>query len=226
MFKRKKRDVEVTSEKKHIFGKLLGCFLAAAALFAVLISVEKNMLSNYEKEPVILCKMEVPKGSQITEANISRYFYLREVDAALIDENCVTDKKDLLGTVTVRKLRTNEIIRKEDCTKEAEIYSKLNEPAEGSFTAENAGDIVSGTIRKGDRVDIAVVNKDTLEYDLMLQNVYVEDAFTNTGEKVTADMEGTAATMLTIVEEKDNLARFYSALETGNVIVTKIEAED
>ena len=38
-------------------------------------------------------------------------------------------------------------------------------------------------------------------------------------------MEGTAATMLTIVEEKDNLALFYSARETGNVIVTKLDPE-
>lgn len=59
----------------------------------------------------------------------------------------------------------------------------------------------------------------------MLKNVYVLESFTNNGEKVTADVEGTAATMLTIVEEKDNLAKFYSAMETGNVIVTRLDNE-
>ena len=69
------------------------------------------------------------------------------------------------------------------------------------------------------------MNKDTLEYDLMLKKVYVVDAFTSTGEKVDDGVEGTAATMLTVVEEKNNLAKFYSARETGNVIVTKLETE-
>lgn len=225
MFKKRNKDVNVSGGKKSVAAKLLGSFLVAAALFGVLIGVEKNMLSDYAKETVVLCKSEVQKGTKITEANVGQYFYSYEVDEALVDENCVRDKKDLVDTVVGRTLTAHEIVRKDDCTKEAEIYANLNDPAEGSFTANDAGDIVSGTIRRGDYVDIAVVNKDTLEYDVMLKNVYVLDAFTNTGEKVTADMEGTAATMLTIVEEKENLAQFYSAVETGNVIVTKLEAE-
>ena len=60
----------------------------------------------------------------------------------------------------------------------------------------------------------------------MLKKVYVVDAFTSTGEKVSENAEGTAATMLTVVEEKDNLAKFYSARETGNVIVTKLETDN
>lgn len=226
MFKKKNKDAGTAGGKKSVAMKLLGSFLVAAALFGVLIGVEKNMLSDYAKETVVLCKADIPKGTKITEDNVNQYFYTHEVDVALAAEDCVKDKKDLIDTAAKRTLSAHEIVRKDFCTKEAEIYAKLSDPAEGSFTADDPGDIVSGTIRRGDYVDIAVVNKDTLEYDLMLKNVYVLDAFTNTGEKVTADMEGTAATMLTIVEEKEQLALFYSARETGNVIVTKLEAEN
>ena len=226
MLKKKNKDTGVSSGKKGVALKLLGSFLIAVALFGVLVGVEKNLLSDYEKESVVLCKTDIPKGTMITKENIDQYFEDYEVDIALVNDTCIKDKNEVIDTVVENSLSAREILREGDCTKEAEIYHRFKNPVEASITATNPGDIVSGTIRRGDYVDIAVVNKDTLEYDLMLNEVYVVDAFTSTGEKVSGDAEGTAATMLTVVEEKNNLAEFYSARETGNVIVTKLETEN
>ena len=225
MIKKENKNTGISSGKKGIAMKLLGSFLVAVALFGVLVGVEKNLLNDYEKASVVLCKTDVPKGTKITKENVSQYFYDYEVDIALVNDTCIKDKNEVINTVVEKSLSAHEILRKDDCTKEAEIYNRFSNPVEASITATNPGDIVSGTIRRGDYVDIAVVNKDTLEYDLMLKKVYVVDAFTSTGEKVSGNAEGTAATMLTVVEEKDNLAKFYSARETGNVIVTKLETE-
>ena len=226
MIKKENKNTGISSGKKGVAMKLLGSFLVAVALFGVLVGVEKNLLSDYEKVSVVLCKIDVPKGTKITKENVSQYFYDYEVDIALVNDTCIKDKNEVIDTVVEKSLSAHEILRKDDCTKEAEIYNKFSNPVEASITATNPGDIVSGTIRRGDYVDIAVVNKDTLEYDLMLKKVYVVDAFTSTGEKVSENAEGTAATMLTVVEEKDNLAKFYSARETGNVIVTKLETDN
>ena len=226
MLKKKNKNTGISSGKKGVAMKLLGSFLVAVALFGVLVGVEKNLLNDYEKASVVLCKTDVPKGTKITKENVNQYFYDYEVDIALVNDTCIKDKNEVIDTVVENSLSAHEILRKDDCTKEAEIYNKFSNPVEASITATNPGDIVSGTIRRGDYVDIAVVNKDTLEYDLMLKKVYVVDAFTSTGEKVSENAEGTAATMLTVVEEKDNLAKFYSARETGNVIVTKLETDN
>ena len=225
MIKKENKNTGISSGKKGIAMKLLGSFLVAVALFGVLVGVEKNLLSDYEKVSVVLCKIDVPKGTKITKENVSQYFYDYEVDIALVNDTCIKDKNEVIDTVVEKSLSAHEILRKDDCTKEAEIYNKFRNPVEASITATNPGDIVSGTIRRGDYVDIAVVNKDTLEYDLMLKKVYVVDAFTSTGEKVSENAEGTAATMLTVVEEKDNLAKFYSDRKR-NVIVTKLETDN
>lgn len=225
MLKDKKKNDETSGEKKSTAWKLLGSFLVAAALFGVLIGVERNMLSDYAKETVVLSKTDIGKGTKITKDNVNQYFYTYEVDVALANGDCVKDKNDLINTVTGRNLSAHEIVRESHFLKEADIYAGFHEPIEGSVSADGADDIVSGTIRRGDYVDIAVVNKDTLKYDLMLKKVYVMDAFTSTGEMVTGDMEGTAATMLTVVEEKKNLEKFYSARETGNVVITKLVPE-
>ena len=225
MFKKRNKEVKVSGKRKGGTVKLLGSLFVALALFGVLIGVEKNIMSSYEKETVVLSKTEVPKGTKITKDNANQYFYLYEVDVALVKEDCVRTKESLYGTVTVRTISPQEIVRDGFCVEEASIYSKYKNPIECSVTANNPGDIVSGTIRRGDRVDIAVVNKDTLAYELMMKNVYVLDAFTTTGEKLGDANEGTAATMLTIVEDKDNYAKFCSAREIGNVVVTKLETE-
>ena len=226
MFKRGNKEKPASAGKLSTAKKLLGSFLVAIALFGVLVGVERNMLSDFDKETVILCKADIQKGTNITAENVGKYFYEYEVDVKLAGEGCVTDKNELVGTVAGRTLSAHTIAQKSDFTKESEIYAGYRNPVEGSIITDKPGDIVSGTIRRGDYVDIAVVNKDTLEYDVILEHVYVLDAFTGNGERVSSDMDGTAATMLTIVEEKDHLAAFYSARELGSVIVTKLDTEN
>lgn len=226
MFKRGNKEKPASAGKLSTAKKLLGSFLVAVALFGVLVGVERNLLSDFDKETVILCKADVQKGTNITAENVGKYFYEYEVDVKLAGEGCVTDKNELVGTVAGRTLSAHTIAQKNDFTKESEIYAGYRNPIEASVIADKPGDIVSGTIRRGDYVDIAVVNKDTLEYDVMLEHVYVLDAFTGNGERVSSDMEGTATTMLTIVEEKNHLAAFYSARELGSVIVTKLDTEN
>lgn len=220
MFKRKSMDTGGPVRKKHTVLKLAGSMLVAFALFMVLVSIEKNMLSDFEKAEVVLCKETVPTGTEITKDNVKQYFYIREIDAVLVDESCLTDMDELTDTVINNRLSAQEIVRNNDYSKEEAVYKRYRDPVEGSFVG-NAGSMVSGTIRKGDQIDIAVVNKDTLEYVIQLSDVYVMDAFTSNGEKISPDAAGIVATMLTIVEEKDNLAKFYSAMELGEVIVTK-----
>ncbi len=222
MFGKKKDNTggSISVNKKHTVFKLLGSFIVAAALFLVLVGIERNMLSDFDKKEAVISRVEVPRGTEITDKNVEKYFYMREVDAVLVDDTCVKDKSELEGTIISSTLSANEIVREDAFSEEMAVYQKFKEPAEGSFVSD-VSNMVSGTIRQGDYVDIAVVNKDTLEYVLQLKEVYVLDAFTNTGERVRPDNKVVAATMLTIVEEKDNLAKFYSAMELGDVIVTK-----
>ena len=148
MIKKENKNTGISSGKKGVAMKLLGSFLVAVALFGVLVGVEKNLLNDYEKASVVLCKTDVPKGTKITKENVSQYFYDYEVDIALVNDTCIKDKNEVIDTVVEKSLSAHEILRKDDCTKEAEIYNKFSNPVEASITATNPGDIVSGTIRR------------------------------------------------------------------------------
>lgn len=223
---RKKENTENKNTGKNTILKLLGCLIVAAALFALLLNVESNVLSDYEKKQTVICRTEIPMGTRINETNVQQYFETYEVDVKLVDKNAVSDRNNLIGTVAARTMDANEIVKSDDFLKELGIYAKFKEPVETSFSAENPSDVVSGSIRSGDFIDIAVVDKDTLEYKLSLENVYVLSAYTGTGEPVTRDSVNGVATMFTIVEEKKVLDKFYSALEKGSVIVSKVSIEE
>ena len=92
MLKKKNKVVNVSGKKKGVAMKLLGSLLVATALFGVLIGVEKNIMSSYEKEEVVLCKEDVPKGTKITKENVDQYFYMYEVDVALAKDDCIKNK--------------------------------------------------------------------------------------------------------------------------------------
>jgi len=137
MLKKKNKNAGVSSGKKGVAMKLLGSFLVAVALFGVLVGVEKNLLNDYEKASVVLCKTDVPKGTKITKENVSQYFYDYEVDIALVNDTCIKDKNEVIDTVVEKSLSAHEILRKGDCTKEAEIYNRFSNPVEASITATN-----------------------------------------------------------------------------------------
>ena len=180
MFGKKER----TENKKSgngIVWKLLGCLIIAAALFAVLLNVESNVLSDYEKKMTVICKEQIPMGTRITETNAEQYFETYEIDVKIVSENAVIDKSELIGTVAARTMDAGELVKNDDFTKESGIYAKYQEPVEASFKAEHPGDVVSGSIRSGDFVDIAVVDKDTLEYEknrvVMIEEKGIKFAF-------------------------------------------------
>ena len=138
MFKKKER-TENKKTGKGVVWKLLGCLIIAAALFAVLLNVESNVLSDYEKKMTVICKEQIPMGKRITEVNAEQYFETYEIDVKLVSENTVTDKSELVGTVAARTMDVREIVKDDDFTKESGIYSKYKEPVEASFKAEHPG---------------------------------------------------------------------------------------
>ena len=219
------REEKVPGKKKGFAIKLLCSVFVAIAIFGVMIGIEQNMMNKYAKEEVIVARTEIPRGVTITEENVATYFELYELDAKLVTDECLFKLSELYGTVTVRNISEKTVLRLSDFTKEEYVYAEFSDPVEASFTAANAGDIVSGTVRRGDRVDVAVIDNETKEYKLFMTDVYVLDAYTSAGEKIEAGNNSLAATMITIVEEKVNVEKFYEALKTGVVIVTRHEAE-
>jgi len=85
-------------------GAAFAAFLAAAAIYLVLVQAEKSMLEGYEKGEVYFALKEIPEGQMITEANMDEFFLLSSVDVRWIPETALQDPlqvKNLVAAGTI-----------------------------------------------------------------------------------------------------------------------------
>ena len=76
------------STKNKIWnGSILAAFIAAAAVFIIMLQAEKKVLAEYEKITVCVTIDDLPKGESITEDNILNY-----VQTVEIDQMCIRDR--------------------------------------------------------------------------------------------------------------------------------------
>ena len=54
-------------------GAILAALLTAVAVFAVMVQMEKKILTQYEKGVIYVAAVEIPKGEIITESNYAKY---------------------------------------------------------------------------------------------------------------------------------------------------------
>ena len=57
--------------------KVKGIFIViviAAAIFGILVAIESNAVSKYERVDMAVAVKEVPKGTKLTEENVREYF--------------------------------------------------------------------------------------------------------------------------------------------------------
>lgn len=76
----------VIKPKSILPGAIFVALVAAVIIFAVMLNVEKNALSDYEKGVVFFTARTIPEGQLLTEENIAEYIQSREIDISLIPE--------------------------------------------------------------------------------------------------------------------------------------------
>ena len=69
----KLREMSKNTKNKIWNGSILAAFIAAAAVFIIMLQAEKKVLAEYEKITVCVTIDDLPKGESITEDNILNY---------------------------------------------------------------------------------------------------------------------------------------------------------
>ena len=87
-------------------------------------------------------------------------------------------------------MKKNEMVYEKDICKTDEVMDKYVEGT--NLTAIKVNDFnnsVSGTLRHGDIVDVYAIDPATEQLALLVQGVYVESAFDNSGNELTPEYE-------------------------------------
>lgn len=202
-------------------GAMIAALIAAVAVFAVMLQLEKNVLTQYEKGIIFVTKKELPKGLMITQTNYSEYMEQRELDKSCIPPTALTEVTEIDKLVTVAGLERGVLLTKGMFQEENQITADMQEPVIAGFKVEDMYQVAGGTLRTGDRIHI--YNVDESGYAaLTWENVFVQEVFDNAGKAIASGDESSVAQRVNVYMDKADVERFYTELSLGSLRAVKV----
>lgn len=209
-------------EKRNLFpGAVAAAFVAAIMVYLILLNVEKNALSNYEKGSVLAAQKDIIHGVVFTQENIPLYFEEVQIDQRLIPSAAVTDKEQLIGMLAGINIDKGSILTSSMLNMQNEEIAAMKQPVIAGFKADDLFQVVSGTLRTGDKINIYTVEEDFKTAYLVWENILVQQVFDTAGVTILAQDQNTAAARINILLEQDSVEQFYSELARGSLRVVK-----
>lgn len=202
-------------------GSIIAALVAAVAVFAVMMQMEKNLLTQYEKGSILVAAKEIPEGQLITAEDCASYFTEMELDRNCIPETAMRSMEQVKDMVAVSDIETGVLLTSGMFEEINEITAKMQVPVIAGFKAEDLYQVVGGTLRSGDRIHIYSVDEEDV-VTLNWSNVYVQEVFDNAGAKIANDDEVTSAQRVNVYMDKADIEAFYSELAKGSLRVVKV----
>lgn len=217
-------------EKKKRKGTVKGLIIAlvlAIAAFLIVVGIEYMMLTKYEKVSVVVAKKDIVAGTYITDSNKKQYFEITELPEDAVLDNAVKSLKDIKEyQVPYDMQKTEQLTKNKMLNVTSDILSSYENPVEASLKVENISKAVSGTLRRGDRVDIVgyVYDEESAgkKMTTILEDVYVSGAYNTSGVEVTAEDGTNTGIIFNFILEKDDYATFASAVDNGGIQLIKV----
>lgn len=220
MIKKKIRTAQKTDRTRLKTGGILAALAAAIAVFAVMVQLEKNALSQYEKGSVYVAQTEIPKGQLITEENYTQYFREQQLEKSCIPVSALSSPEQVCGLMAATDIGQGVLLAEGMFLEVDEILAAMEEPVIAGFKAEDLYQVVGGVLRAGDRVNVYSVKEDAV--NLVWQDVFVQQVFDASGAAVASGDETTAAQRINVYLEKAEVEVFYGELARGSLRVVKL----
>lgn len=209
-------------------GKILQLFISlsvALAVFVGLIMLQQSLIAPNGLITVIVAKKDIPKNLEITESNYNEYFESKDKDSAILSKSSITNKEDLINTVTSCTLLKGNSISKDNLIPKEKILNNSENLVHFSIAVSSITNAVGGSIRGGDIVDFGIINEVTKEYEYVKEGVYIEKALDASGIVVDKSSSAPATTFI-ILADKEDMKIIQAKLAIGQLLISKVENID
>lgn len=213
--------MKVQNRKRAFWtGSIIAAFVAAAAIFILMLQIEKNVLANYEKGYIYVASREIPKGTLLTEENIFSYLELKELDVGCIPKTALVDGSSHAGRMATFSIDKGVLLTEGMFEEMDAVTQDMMEPVIVGFKAEDLYQVVGGVLRAGDFVHIYVVTGEG-QTQLVWQDVFVEQVFDSAGNVIASGDRTTSAQRINVYLDKSDVEEFYTHLAGGSLRVVK-----
>ena len=193
----------------------------AIVVFIALLFVEKSLLKPNGTVEGFVAVSDIDKGTVITEENISKLFTEKNnIDGALEVTGAVKTKDELINKVAKENINKGEVVSNNSFISKDDKFKDIDDLVEVSFNVSDISQVVGGILRSGDIIDISIIDNNTNESMIVLEDVYVDKAISSDGLQIDRSSDLSALT-INILVSKDDSEKLNSYLNKGTLRISK-----
>lgn len=193
----------------------------AIVVFIALLFVEKSLLKPNGTVEGFVAVSDIDKGTVITEENISKLFTEKNnIDGALEVTGAVKTKDELINKVAKENINKGEVVSNNSFISKDDKFKDINDLVEVSFNVSDISQVVGGILRSGDIIDISIIDNNTNESMIVLEDIYVDKAISSDGLQIDRSSDLSALT-INILVSKDDSEKLNSYLNKGTLRISK-----
>lgn len=193
----------------------------AIVVFIALLFVEKSLLKPNGTVEGFVAVSDIDKGTVITEENISKLFTEKNnIDGALEVSGAVKTKDELINKVAKENINKGEVVSNNSFISKDDKFKDINDLVEVSFNVSDISQVVGGILRSGDIIDISIIDNNTNESMIVLEDIYVDKAISSDGLQIDRSSDLSALT-INILVSKDDSEKLNSYLNKGTLRISK-----
>ncbi len=177
-----------------------------------------------DNDSVMTCVSGINKGTIITEDNIDDLFEPEGSGNLIIPSDAVKDRESIMGKAFKYNVSSGTVLAEGMLADADSIGVMLNNPVVAGIRATDISQFVGGIIRKGDYIDISVIDNNTGECINVMNSVYVAGAYNSDGTEI-EDGKG-CAMLLNILIEKESESYLNSMLSLGTIRICRLERSE
>lgn len=225
-------DTEAPVRIKMTSGRrLVVSFIISAAFFCICLLLIGKMTAQEETCAVYVAVKELPENLKMGEDG-SGYVSRKKIPLSLVPKGAVTELSQITGCFSKCSIAENQILSVSLFADKKGAVPEISDPVEVSIGTNAIAQVVGGTIREGDLVNISTVRLRTKMFQENGQNgyetvpvafkAYVTETFTSSGISVSSEDDTQPVTVINILIPASEEAAFYEALEEGILRVSRI----
>lgn len=193
----------------------------AIVVFIALLFVEKSLLKPNGTVEGFVAVSDIDKGTVITEENISKLFTEKNnIDGALEVTGAVKTKDELINKVAKENINKGEVVSNNSFISKDDKFKDIDDLVEVSFNVSDISQVVGGILRSGDIIDISIIDNNTNESMIVLEDIYVDKAISSDGLQIDRSSDLLALT-INILVSKDDSEKLNSYLNKGTLRISK-----
>lgn len=205
-------------------GVMISLFIAIALFFGLII-LQQNLLAPNGTSKVYVANKTIEKGTVLDSQNLNTLFTKTELNNEAIIEGAIYTEDELLeleGKILSRDMLKGEGLSSLRVVNKDDILANSDYVVEIGINSGDISEVVGGILREGDLVNISSVDPVTKESSLLLDNVYIDKAFSSDGTRIARTDSMAAARVNVLVISKEAEANLNKAIELGGIKISKI----